>query len=171
MDNFGASAQDVFLDGTILHALLCTKGGVWTKSSLDLDFFVAADGGNFVFRKPHESILLSYSCFSLQKFVLHALCLGPDGRFYHSEIDLNNYWANKRGALNSDNKDIYCTARSVRLDTSKGVFLYAELAHYDGRWLADSIDLSVCIVNHGGKLVFERQSVGPVFRSSSVTMG
>lgn len=95
----------------------------------------------------------------------------PWPRRHHSEIDLNNHWANKRGALDSDNKDSYCTARNVRLDTSKGVFLYAELAHYDGRWLADSIDLSVCIVNHGGKLVFERQSVGPVFRSSSVTMG
>lgn len=79
MDNFGASAQDVFLDGTIIHALLCTKGEVWTESSLNLDFFVMADGGNFVFRKPHESILLSCSCFSLQKFVLHVLCLGPDG--------------------------------------------------------------------------------------------
>ena len=95
---------------------------------------------------------------TLEGSTLSAVCFVNDGTFKYSTIDLNQHYSNDDGTLQSDDNRFFDSARNVRLEaTQKELWLRAELKDKNGEWCDAKKDLSPCILNRNGTLVFERQ--------------
>lgn len=108
----------------------------------------------------HRTELLPKSCgtFTLRDSRLHALCLGHDGTFHHSSIDLNDHYGNRRGSFTSNGDRFFDSARNVSLIVSSTeVLLCADLRIDGDEYVHSAIDVARCMSNRNGTLVFERQ--------------
>ncbi|ETW87826.1 hypothetical protein HETIRDRAFT_245866, partial [Heterobasidion irregulare TC 32-1] len=153
--NFSRSAESVRLVGTIITASLIRQDSKRLQATLDLNVCIQNIDGQLRFKKPRDSLLLSSSCLLLDGTRLKGLCLGMDGKMHASEIDLNDHYGNSNGEFKSGDKSFVYTARNLSLHlTTKSITLRAELRGWDSQYKQAEVDLSICIVNHYGGLVF-----------------
>ncbi|KAK0745838.1 hypothetical protein B0T18DRAFT_390394 [Schizothecium vesticola] len=148
----------------ILFAALWGGNGInhWLVH-LDLALFVKNKKGQLVFKRLHQSILLSACCFDLsaQTLELKALCLSKHGKFDLASIQLNNHYANDHGCFvsNRSGNHLAGIGHNFRLKLSeKALELLAKLPNRNHVFGPASVDLSIDVVNRDGKLVFEEHS-------------
>lgn len=156
---FSRSARDILYKDGILHATLRSSGGQLWPGSFSLDMYVSNMDGQLRFSPPIQSEFIVVSCAAihLNGSTLRAICLGDDGRYHGSEIDLNAHYTNRGGEFVSDDNHFWYTAKNVSLEIiGTEIRLNAELANYDRQWVRSSIDLTPNILNRGGRLIFER---------------
>jgi hypothetical protein len=73
-------------------------------------------------------------------------------------VDLNEHYGNIRGEFESGEKYYAHTGQSFRLEVSpNAVKLIGELQDGSHVYRSAEVDLSVCIVNQNGSLVFVKQ--------------
>ena len=104
---------------------------------------------------------MTFACsFSLKYTTLQGLCVAPNGKFYLSQIDLNDHYANIRGSFESGDRHFASTGRNFHLQlTSSALNLLGELQDGDHIFRSAQVDLSICIVNQSGRLTFVKQYV------------
>ncbi|KAI0445135.1 hypothetical protein F4803DRAFT_509522 [Xylaria telfairii] len=170
--DFSHGAENLQLYGSKLSASLPRRDGQRVEATFDLNLCVANMNGGLEFQKPSGSLLTSASCYSLEGTKLKALCIGHDGLFHPSEIDLNEYYGNDNGDLVTG-RHFYDNARNVSIQpSSHSLLLKAELKgnHWlsGDRWKASEIDLVTSLLVSNGCLVFEKHD-GPFDREGAVT--
>ncbi|KAK0664634.1 hypothetical protein QBC41DRAFT_283636 [Cercophora samala] len=159
--NFSHSAKNLrLLRGSKLSASLRRRDGQLAKATFDLNLCVANINGHLQFQKPSGSLLTSASCYQLDGKILKALCLGYDGLFHASKIDLNEYYENDNGDFTTG-RHFYYSARNVSiLPSAHSLLLKAELKGnhwYSGDfWNPSEIDLVTCLFVGNGCLGFEK---------------
>ncbi|KAG5925327.1 hypothetical protein E4U42_004408, partial [Claviceps africana] len=158
--DFFTGAIDVQLNGTLLSANL---GNNKTRTDIDLNLFVANENGSLVFHKPSESLLLSGCCYLLEgKNKLQGLCMGLDGKYHFSEIDLDKHYKNSNGSFATGEDFSHSANYSYIKVSSKQVLLYAEL-HGKTFWreedfyYLDEVDLAHNILIRNGEFRYEEQ--------------
>lgn len=121
-----------------------------------------------------EYITVSCACFRLKGPVLYALCRGQDGEYHISSIDLNAHYGNRNGSFTSKGSHFYnpnfadLDSISLRITPEKKMILRARLLNCNKQWKDAEIDISPCVLNRNGKLVFERHD-GWFGRDGAVT--
>ena len=99
-----------------------------------------------------EHILSSCSGFTLKGSMLEALCLGLDGKMHTSRINLNAHISNEDGGFSWFGADFSRSTRNMSLEMrDNGVFLSAQLRSIRGEWVESEVDLSLHVVNIGGR--------------------
>ncbi|KAI2616759.1 hypothetical protein GGR54DRAFT_649186 [Hypoxylon sp. NC1633] len=152
-----ADASSCRLRGTFLFARLrATDGDFAAETCINLDLFVANVDGCLRFQTLSESILVSAACLTLNNNLLSGLVLGRDGKFHPSALDLDHHYGNIGGRFEAGRENFSLTGRNLRLELdANAAKLVGEIKDYDGEYRASEIDLSVCVVNRQGQLVFE----------------
>ncbi|KAK2590190.1 hypothetical protein QQS21_012131 [Conoideocrella luteorostrata] len=172
--DFSRSAENFHLDGTKLFACLRRLDGQCANATLDLNLCIVNNNGDLAFQKPSNSLLTSASSYSLEGTRLKALCLGHDGLFYVSEIDLGEHYGNNNGEFVKDDRNFHSSAREISIQSSPhSLLLKAELKgnHWwsGDFWKASEIDLAVNILVFNGRLVFEHHHKGLLDPDGPVT--
>ncbi|TBU30403.1 Cyanovirin-N [Dichomitus squalens] len=154
---YSASSTNVRIEGGTLYAHLRREDGSLAPGAINLDVWVANINGELRFGQIGEHLVKSCAAMMLDGTVLRALCLGTDGKFHASSIQLNDHYSNRDGCFEPGGS-FRSTARNLRLVIQgHEVFLHANLLDYDGVWKATQVDLAICILNKEGKLVFEKR--------------
>ncbi|KAA1478657.1 hypothetical protein DENSPDRAFT_845794 [Dentipellis sp. KUC8613] len=156
---FSKSASRIIYKNGIVEATLYGRFGGGHVASICLDLFVCNVGGELKFTRvtQGEYILVSCGMFSLEGSVLSALCLGNDGKYHQSSIDLNKHYGTRNGFLTSGRNGFYAGARNVSFEVmDTRALLCAEVSNQDGEYIYSEVDISLCVFNHSGRLVFER---------------
>ncbi|KAI8622892.1 Cyanovirin-N [Xylariaceae sp. FL1651] len=157
---FSKNAENIKLHGAILSAKLRRRDGTLVSATLNLNICIANMNGYLEFQKPKESLLSSGCCFKLVGPILRGLCLGLDGTFHASEINLNDYYGNDNGNFVTD-RHFHYSSRDVAIEVSNdSVLLKAELKGYHWYsgyfWKTGAIDLANNICVRDGRFVFEK---------------
>jgi hypothetical protein len=94
----------------------------------------------------------------LSYITLQAVCVGNDA-MSHSEIDLNDHYANRNAEFVSGDNHFISTSRNLSLHVSSSdLILKGELKDYDHNYYQPtSVGLSTCIVNKNGQFKLEKQ--------------
>ncbi|KAI1748341.1 hypothetical protein F4782DRAFT_542925 [Xylaria castorea] len=166
--SFSHGADNLQLCGSKISISLCRRDGPPVKAIFDLNLCVANKNGSL----DSGSLLTSACCFSLEGGTLKAFCIGYDGLFYDSEIDLNEYYENENGDL-ATGRHFYYSARNISIQPSaNSLLLKAELKGnhwwYGDFWNASEIDLVTSLVVSDGCLMFEKHD-GSFDREGAVT--
>jgi hypothetical protein len=124
--NFSWSARALKLDGTILRAELRTISGEWNHDNVDLKCFLG--------EVPTESILSLDTKNATDPVVFSS----PMG----SRLDLDQFFGNDNGTLDSNGTNFKLNARNISLQNR---IFCAELKTVDGKWNHSSIDIGSLI--------------------------
>ncbi|KAH9930201.1 Cyanovirin-N [Fomitopsis serialis] len=136
---FSHTSRDITYKDGVMRASLRKLSQDYNITSVCLDLYIVNDNGCLKFRKPHSGDILS-SCrtFSLTYSVLSALCLGPDGAWHASSLDLDEHYSVYEGAVVPIGTHFYRGVRNASFQFRHG-----------------EVDLTNCVFNRDGKLAFE----------------
>ncbi|KAI1207915.1 Cyanovirin-N [Annulohypoxylon truncatum] len=149
------------LQGPFLRAQLKTREGAWApETSVNLDLFIRNKDGSLEFQKLNDSLLFYTASLQLEYAILRGLVVGPDGKLYLSELNLDENIGNINGKFEAGERHYSRSGRDFKLEQGlDSVKLSAELADYAGAHHPAEIDLAEIVVNRNGKLSFLRPYV------------
>lgn len=133
--NFSHSAKNIQLDGTVLHADLCTSAGIWHHSQIVIDI----DGTDPTKKSP--SVLLRPDSSKLRLLSTRngpLLLVSGSSKEEKACVELGAYLGNRDGAFDPNGQAFHNSAEAINL---VGSTLHARLRRVDGTWRACSVGL------------------------------